>query len=211
MQNNLVFISYYTKNTIYEEATKTKLIPSLEKFNLPYHIYPVDDLGKWERNRCIRASILFDAMNTFKEDIIWTDADSIINAYPKLLYELPLNVDLAICKLSWEEMFGRPQDKGKFEIIAGTFLLRNTTKVKWFIKEWKEKTFDNADLDSVRPQKMLEHLIYQHNYDINTYFLPREYCYIVDTPWGTPPAVPIENPIISHYQYSRIARKKRNV
>lgn len=209
MQNKLIYISYYTKNTIYEEATKDKLIPSLEKFNLPYHIYPVDDLGKWERNRCIRASILFDALNTFKEDIVWTDADSIINSYPTLLYEIPLNIDIAICNLSWEEMFGRPQDKGKFEIIAGTFLLRNTAKVKWFIKEWKEKTFDNADLNSVRPQRVLEEMLKQHHYDMNMYNLPRSYCYIVDTPWGAPPAVSIDNPHIVHYQLSRVARKRK--
>ena len=44
-------VSYYTKNTPYEDEIK-HLIASCEKFGIPYEIDGIPNLGSWEKNCC---------------------------------------------------------------------------------------------------------------------------------------------------------------
>lgn len=206
--SNLIFISFYTKDTIYEKAINNYLIPSLQKFDLPYYTWGIENQGTWAKNTINKPLIILEAMRKFKEDICWMDADAIINEYPELLFKLANDdkykeIDIGVCYLSYEEHYGRPSDKGKFELIDGTIFIRNNDKMKKFITQWKENSYDKG----INHQKVLERMLEKRRADINIYNLPRDYCYIVTTPKGKPPAKPLGRPVISHYQLSRDAKK----
>ena len=61
--SNITFITFYTKETIYEEIYNTHLKPSLEKFNLSYKVYPIDSLGTWFKNTINKPRIIQQALD----------------------------------------------------------------------------------------------------------------------------------------------------
>ena len=52
--NKFIVISYYTRNTPYEDEVKG-LIESLKRFNLEYDIQAVDPGRDWQENTHIRS------------------------------------------------------------------------------------------------------------------------------------------------------------
>ena len=198
-----IYISYYTKGTIYEEIMNTHLLPSLEKWKLKYHIYEIDSTGQWHTNARLKPRIIKKALEEFKEDIIWIDADATIEAYPKLFDKLSSDglVDLATHWLSWETHYGRPDDVGKFEMLDGTVFFKNNEKMKAFIDRWIKEQGTNDH------QKVLAKILESKTHDLNVYNYGREYCYIKNLPNGNEPVITLKEPIIVHYQASRNAKK----
>lgn len=202
MQNKLIFISFYSKNTVYEKIINARLLPSLKRLNLPYWIKSIENRGSWSRNACQKPAIILEAMNRFQEDIIWIDADAEIKEFPSLLYKIPEKYNIGIHYLSWKEHYGRPSDKGKFELIDGTIYIRNNQKMRLFILKWKQISTDKE----INHQRILAEMIIERT-DIKVFDFGRKYCYITLTPGNKKPAIELENPIILHYQASRIAKK----
>ncbi|KKL83633.1 hypothetical protein LCGC14_1972810, partial [marine sediment metagenome] len=46
----MIYVSFVSKNTKYEEVIKKYLIPSLIKWNLPYDIEYIENKGSWRNN-----------------------------------------------------------------------------------------------------------------------------------------------------------------
>lgn len=201
--NKPIFISFYTKSTIYEDALNKYLIPSLKKLKLEYHIYDIETLGDWKSNAIQKPIILQRALNDFPDrDIIWQDVDSEILQAPSLLFNIPEEYDIALHYLNWETHYGRPNDKGKFELLDGTVLWRNTDKIKDFIlhliKDSTEKGIDH--------QKTMAEML-KVNKAFNIFPLPRTYSYLLSQPNGDKPVIEIKNPTIIHHQMSRQAKQ----
>ena len=202
--NKPIFISYYTKDTIYQEAINKYLIPSLKKLELEYHIYDIETLGDWRSNAIQKPIILQRALNDFPDrDIIWQDADSEILREPDLLFNIPEEYDIALNYLDWKTHYGRPSDEGKFEMLDGTVFWRNTEKNKYFMKELielsTEKGFDH--------QRMMAEMLDQPESTMKIFPLPRTYSYLSSKPNGDKPAIEIEYPVIIHHQMSREGKK----
>lgn len=189
--NNITFVSYCTPK--YQEIFDKFLFPSLLKFKLPYFIQSIEDLGSWKLNTDFKPKFLLKCLENLENDIVFIDSDATINSYPELFYSIP--EDLGVHYLDWESHYGRESDKGILECLTGTLFLRNNDKIKSFLKEWIKET-----KNFVWEQKAFEKVLKFTS--IEYYLLPREYCYLVSTPWGNP-AQPLTNPIISHYQMSR--------
>lgn len=67
-------VSYFTKGTIYESIISNYLLPCLDYFQLPYVIYDMPDLKRWDFNVVLKSKIIHTAMKTFPNDnIIWMD------------------------------------------------------------------------------------------------------------------------------------------
>lgn len=200
--NKIIFISYYTKNTIYEEAINKYLLPSLRKFDLEKHIYAIDSKENWRQNAIQKPLILKEALEMFPDyDIIWQDADSEILEYPKLLFELPKSYDIALCYLNWMLHYG----KAGMEMLDGTVLWRNTEKNRKFINELISRSTKKGIDHQKTMSKMLE-----EKEDVCVYPLPRSYSYITSKPNGEKPVIELENPVIVHHQLSREAKRKLN-
>ncbi len=194
-QNNWIIISYYTSN--YKEVAYKYLIPSV--INLNHYIVEVPNQGDWHKNTNYKPIFIKECLEKFKENLVWIDSDAIINSNPIYFDQLDnSSIDFAYHLLNWETHYGRLTDKGKFEFLSGTLYFKNNEKIKILVDKWIELS------KTISPdQKSLEFAIKTYN-NINTIILPREYCYIETLPDGNKPFLIVENPIISHYQASRI-------
>lgn len=228
-----LYITYYTKGTIYEEVFKTTLLPSLEKWGLDYHAYEIEDTGQWHTNARLKPQIIKRALEEFPDrNIVWIDSDASIEKYPHKIDMINKlrTADLATHWLSWEKHYGRDTDKGKFEMLDGTVYFRNTQDIRDFVDLWikaqgtndHQKTLarmlrGNDDVFA-NPNKSIAHCgclgmgfslpnknMRRIHFDLDD--LGWEYCYIATRPNGEPPAFPLENPVIVHHQASRIAKR----
>ena len=199
-----IFISFYTKNTIYQDISNKMLTPSLEKLKLEYHIYNIKSLGDWKSNAILKPKILLRALNDFpNQDIIWNDVDSEVLKYPDLLFNVHEKYDIALCYLKWESHYGRPSDKGKSELLDGTVFWRNNERVKQFINELIIRS-TNKGIDH---QKTMAKMLNENVFGLKVLTLPREYSYLTSKPNGDKPAVELDDPVIIHYQKSREGKR----
>jgi len=199
-----IFISYYTKDTIYQDTINKYLIPSLKKLELEYHIYDIESKGDWRSNAIQKPLILKQALERFPDrDIIWQDADSEILREPDLLFNIPEEYDIALHYLHWKAHYGRPSDEGNFEMLDGTVFWRNNEKNKIFIKELIELSTEKG----IDHQKIMAEMLNYEGSLMKVFPLPRTYSYLNTKPDGSKPAIEIENPVIVHHQMSRQARK----
>lgn len=201
-----IFISFYTKSTIYEDVLNKYLLPSLKKLELEYHIYDIETLGDWKSNAIQKPIILMKSLTEFLDkDIIWIDVDSEILQDPSLLFNIPEEYDIALHYLNWKTHYGREGDDGKFELLDGTVFWRNTKRVKNFIKALIELS-TNVGKDH---QKQMAYMLENGKPELklNVFPLPRTYSYISSQPNGNKPVIEIENPVIVHHQMSRVAKR----
>ncbi len=194
-----IFISYYTKNTIYQDAINKYLIPSLKKLELQYHIYDIETLGDWKSNAIQKPIILQKALIEFPDNnIIWQDADSEILQDPSLLFNIPVEYDIALHYLNWKAHYGREG----LEMLDGTVFWRNNEKVRAFINELIKLSTEKG----VDHQKTMARML-ETNKSINVFPLPRTYSYLPTQPNGDKSFIEIKNPVIIHYQKSRQGKR----
>jgi len=201
---NLRFISSFTIGTIYEKVIQDLLVPSLEKFCLPYHIFAKPDLGEWKINSRQRPLYIKEAMEMFSgENILWIDADAKVMKYPELLFHIPEFCQVGVCYLDWTQHYGRESDKGKTEILDGTSFYKNSPEMILFMDEWIERSVHQNQ----NHRRILDHMIKERiSGNLELFMIPRDYCYILTKPDGSAPAVPIKDCFIAHFQASRLAR-----
>ena len=204
MENNLRFISSYTKGTIYEEIIHEFLIPSLEKYNLPYHAFEAPDYGVWKINSRQRPLYIKEAMEKFVgENILWIDADARVLQFPSALFKIPNSCHVGVNYLLWSDHYSGSHLKDKVEILDGTSYYSNEAAMRPFMNEW----IDRSVKDGKNHRHVLKEMIdEQMEEELRLFLIPREYCYITKQPNGDDPVVPIEKPYIAHYQASRSAR-----
>lgn len=192
--NDLLFISYFTKFTPYEQIVHKCLLPSFNRFNLRYYIFEIESKGHWRINAIQKPLIIKEALNNFpKSDIVWNDADSEILQFPQLFFDIPQKYDLAVNYLNWQDHYGK---EGQ-EMLDGTVLWRNNKKIHTFIDDLiLLSTNKNKD-----HQKAMAGML--KNTALTVFPLPREYSYIATQPNGQLPVKELEEPVIIHHQASR--------
>lgn len=192
-------ISFYTPN--YKEIAEKYLIPSVNKFKLSNYIIEVPDLGSWKKNTDYKPLFIKDFILKNKTNIIFIDVDATINSYPDLFDNIPLAYDIGIHYLDWKIHYNTINKK---ELLSGTIFLRYNNNTIRLLNLWIDLT-KHCHVEQNALDKTLKQMS-----DIKIYELPREYCYIETLPSGNKPNNPIDNPIISHHQISRIKKKGIN-
>jgi len=194
-----IIISYCTPGN-YEGIAKKYLIPSLRKLKLTYlmgHVGIERDEKNWIKNVNRKPEFIRNCLLQFKEDVLWIDADAEVRKYPELFSKIPFEYDIAYHSLDWATWYNVPGSKTK-EPLIGTLYLRYRPKVLKFLDRW----IVECNQDSLSAQKVLHKALG----DIKVFDLPLEYCYINSMPNRREPYVKIDNPMIIHYQASRIFR-----
>lgn len=184
-----VVVGYYTVGTLYETEAK-RLIPSFQKFNIPYFISPTADQGSWYKNTQFKPTFLKSMMQQFaSKSIIYVDIDAEFMQYPDLFDQLDQRPDVHIgVHLLDHAKRGRPQ--AGFEMLSGTVYLKNTSIVHQVIDTWIQKCSVGGLLwDQVALKDAIGSVPY--------YILPEQYCMIFDY------MSDVQNPVIKHYQASR--------
>lgn len=202
--NKLLYITFYTEGH-YQKIAEENIISSFEKFKLDHIAYSRPNLKDWVLNTRQKIDVIETALLDHPDhDIVYIDADATIESEPILFNSIPDEVDIGLHYLDWHKHYGRNTDKGQKELLSGTIYLRNSPKITNLVRKWKELTV-NYNWE----QRALETLIEAEM--INVWELPWEYCYIATRPNGESPAYPLENPVIVHYQESRVVKKNKEL
>jgi hypothetical protein len=195
--NNILFVSYYTEG-YYEEIMNKYLLPSLQKFNLPYQIYKKPNLHNWITNGKQKYEIIYNQLINQEQNIVFLDADAEIIRTPELFYQIPEDYDIGVHYLDWYLFWHNQPSKSKRELLGATIYINNNNKTKELFKNLYEQTKDNE-----WGQKILQKLI-ENNELIKVYKLPIEYCYIKKLCDDCS----LNNAIIVQHQASRKIRNK---
>lgn len=185
---NFVVVAYFTLGTLYEIEAK-RLIASLMRFNLSYHIQPIEDKGSWYLNTQYKPIFLKEMLDKFPgKSIVYVDADAEFCRSPDLFNNLHARPDVNIgVHLLDHKKRGR---LANFEMLSGTIYLKNNKVVQDILSEWESKCSQGGQLwDQTALCEVLKTVPFQ--------VLPEEYCMIFDY------MSDIKNPVIKHYQASR--------
>jgi hypothetical protein len=87
-----IVVSYYTKNTVYEQEAQN-LICSCEQFGIDHLVEAVEDLGSWEKNCAFKPYFLQQKMKELQRPLLWVDADAMF--LQKMKQEPFMEADLA--------------------------------------------------------------------------------------------------------------------
>lgn len=198
----MLFISYYTKKTPYENVITQYLEPSLKKWNLNYYIKGVDDLGDWNKNTDFKASFIKDCLEKFKQNIVFLDADATIEQYPQLFFDISNEYDIAVHFLDWFRHWRNQKNGDKTELLSGTMMFRYNNKVLAICNDYIQKCKDSSKME----QRVLQEVI-ENKEDIKIYQLPVEYCAVPKHDNKLPDY--IKEPVILHHQVSRLYKNQR--
>lgn len=178
--NNFIVISYYTKDTGYEEEAKN-LQASLEDFKIPYDIVGIDNLGDWDKNTRYKAEFIYGMLQKY-ERVVFLDADAEVKKYPEIFDELDCDIAVHIRE-------GR-------ELLSGTIFAQKTEKTLTLLKFWIAKNRSTAF--SISEQRNLAHLLRGNEVPgLKWVELPASYCQIFDSMAHN------GEPVIQHNQASR--------
>ena len=201
--SNFIITSYYTLDTPYQQVAHDYLMPSVHKFNLESDIRGISSLGSWQANTSYKSQFILWMLEHHKKNVVFLDADAIINSYPQLFHEIPEEYNIAAHTLDRNLWYNREYLNTRYELLTGTAFFRYSGKTLEIVKKWVDEC---KRTPQIWEQKILENII--KNDDVNIFPLPISYCYIFSLPDNSPPIVKCENPIIVHMQKSRELRNK---
>lgn len=81
MENNAIYISYYTGNQYYKSSSES-LKKSCESLDLNIHIENVKDLGTYWKNTLYKPLYILEKIMEFNRDVVWIDVDTQIFSAP---------------------------------------------------------------------------------------------------------------------------------
>lgn len=196
----MFIVTYYTEG-VYEEVFKSCLLPSLQKWDLPYIAKKVPDFGSWEANTGYKSEFILDMLIEHQEDICFIDSDARIVQYPNLLFQIPENFDLAYHDLNRFLHCQETRPQAKYELLTGTIIFRYNLKVLNLLNVW----IKNVQREITTPEQLILQRIMRNNKDFQVFKLPVDYCAILRN--NELPNY-IKNPVIIHTQASRLYKNK---
>jgi hypothetical protein len=195
----MIIVSYYTKNTPYEEVMNELLLPSLQRWKLDYDVQGINDLGSWQSNTSYKATFCRDMLLKHKQPIFFLDCDATIEKMPSLLYCLPNTIDIAFHHFSWFGHWRNQWDNtSNMQLLSGSLYISYNAKTISMCDEWIEKI--GTELE----QKTLDDIVHS-NPNLSIYHLPAEYCCVLKQDYTIPDY--IKDPKIVHWQRSRFYKR----
>ncbi len=190
-----VIISYFTRGTLYEKDA-ADLRQSCEQFGLEYAIEGIDCFGSWDHHCCFKPAFILQKLEEFKRPVVWVDADALIVKPPAFFQTL--ECDLAV-RIDEEREKSDPA-----WLRTGTVFINYTKEGLKLTADWaalcQNALKTKPEGHEVWDQICLKALIQQGTKaDIQS--LPGSYCAIFDAREDQ------ENPVILHYQASRLYKK----
>lgn len=185
-------IGFYTKDTPYEDEYLL-MKESMDAFNLSYHVYPIDNKGKWEHNCGMKGTILRQALDDFPDDnILYLDVDARILRQPPF-HEIEKNIP-GYCV--WH-----PKYRKNGELASGTIYFPNNGLSREVLDEWikihnaQPDMWDQRSLQTIYDKH--DHFLIHHDW-INIMGTGDEHSRLLET----------DTPIILHTQASRQNKTK---
>lgn len=175
-------VSFYTAGNGYDVEAKA-LKESLDAFDISHEIECLPDLGSWHLNTLqkplfIRKKLL----ESGHKDIVWLDADAVLQSYP-LFFDW-IKTDVA---LYFRTTGPAAKRFGGYEIISAAMYFRRSEWAVKLLDMWIEESHrENADHQLVEQrslQRVFPVWIKEHCGTVTP--LPQSYCRIFDAPEDT--------------------------
>ena len=194
-------ISVVTFYTPQYEQEANELIKSCSNYNVPIKAYAKSSKGSWVHNCTMKAEVIEEALNEFKDGVLWIDADGRLRNAP-LLFDQLNNYDFGCYWIPdvWNQPRNahlKPWSRGNEALAGGTLYFNNTDISKQLITAWKKESQANPNRwEQQSLQKVWEEF---DNKGLRTCNLPQSYCKVFDCKWFE-----AEQPIVvEHMQASR--------
>lgn len=123
-----LFVSYFTKDTPYE-ALANQLRDSLDRFDLPHRIEPIESLGSWVANTGLKSRFIEKTWNESDGPICWVDADAEILRTPSFVFGNPFDIAM-VRRHGWYD-------------LAGFVYLNKSDAAGCLVREWSRLCEEN--------------------------------------------------------------------
>lgn len=192
----MIYISYYTSNTPYEQVIQNCLLPSLKTYGLKYDIEAIEDKGSWQANTGYKCVFVKKMLQKHNEPVVFLDADAVVTRNPALFDELN-DYDIAFHWLDWYLQW-RGKTGDKRELLSGTMMFNPTKNTFNLLDEW---IYEVKSQSGKWEQRVLQEIIERKEKELQIYNLPASYCAVILHNKKIPSY--IKAPVIVHTQASR--------
>lgn len=121
--NPILFCSYFTLNTPYEEQAK-RLKNSLNRLNLDHYVEGLPGKNSWVENCAQKASFVKSVREQSDRPICWLDADAVVIKRPETL--MAFKSDFGV--LAWDG----------WQFSGGQILFGTSKKARILVRRWEE-------------------------------------------------------------------------
>lgn len=185
-----VYINFRTPD--YEECYQN-LYRSMYDLGLEGSLHSVAiEPRSWRMAQAFKPSFVLHSLKEFEpHPVVWLDADCMVRRQPSLFHEGALD----------DYDFAAHLHRGH-ELLTGTLWVNNTPLARQVCVHWERRSKNNVNEWEQRhlQQEIREHQkLAAHRI---LFDLPAAYCKIFDI------MKTVENPVIEHYQQSRIKRRR---
>lgn len=191
----MIFIAYFTSGN-YKQVAESHLIPSLKWWNLKSDIQEVPEFESWQVATGYKSKFILEMLKKHKEPVCYIDVDAYILRYPKLLFNIPEEYDLAYHKLD-RFLQWNVASVHRYELVSGTLFLRYNKKIIQLLELWQR----NVQKEIKTMEQLVLQRIMTKSHDYQVFNLPAEYCTILLHNNTVPRYV--REPVILHCQASR--------
>jgi hypothetical protein len=168
---------------------------SVRRFGFEVEVSAVESRGSWLKNAQYKAKFILDKLVEKKRDIVWLDADSVVNSYPTLFDNFPGDIGVHIC--DWKRHTeGRRDQK---ELLGAVMYCRYNKATISLLRAWVKA----VELEPMRWEQLTLYYTLKdapEGKKVKLVELPAKYCTIFDT------MADVENPVIEQFQASRFLR-----
>ena len=192
----------------------TCLSTSCIEHGVPFTIYPYIDKGNWVLNCEHTVQIIYDALEeSHGVNILWLDADSIMNSYPFLFDNFKFNIGVYKRK-NTEAYAKRHQDNSGYHYESGTIFYANRKETRLFVATQLGRLmkYDNVSkFDAVTPMKLFDypstnHMLRAPDCKLTIGELPVSYHWPMNNPQ---PDEQCDKPVIIQDMVGSSKRRKR--
>jgi hypothetical protein len=194
--DKIMYVSYATKNTPYEDLLRNTLWPSLLRNGLSCDFELPQSRGNWILNTQIKAEICYRMLIKHQCPIVMLDADAKVVRYPSKFEELTKDYDVAFHNLDTWLFWKGQEGREKREALTGTLFLNYTPATLELVSKWVGLNENNPKMNDMQS---FQAAIKERS--VRIYQLPIEYTTILKFNNELPKS--ITEPVIIHSQASR--------
>ncbi len=190
---NFIVVSFYTKNSYYEEEIKT-LIESCEKLQIPIYTEGLECKGSWNANCHEKPLFILKQLKKQSKPILWIDADAIVCSSLDFFNHITEDVAVRI-----EEDLSEDHP---YKVISATVYIKPSKEGIELVEKWCEIS-EKRKNELTDEAALREALSYQRG-KLKVLALPTSFCSIIDLEKDIKTA---QKPIITQTQASRLYQK----
>jgi len=182
-----IVVNFYTDKY---STIAHRMKASIQRFGFEVELTHVEKTGDWLHMVQHKPQFMLDKLLEHKRDILWLDADSIVNSYPHLFVNF--KGDVGVHYIDWSTHSNNRRNQK--ELDSAVMYLSYNKRTITMLQDWVAAT---AATPHRVEQLTLQYMLESYKKKINVVNIPKEYCTIYDLMGD------VEHPVIEQFQASR--------